>query len=86
MLADDNFNFDENGRKFSKRVKTTVGKGEIAHYEQFLLLPHRVFKRLVLKTRKNQGIVWERDKESNCAKSFEMVLKSIHRVYGPDKS
>ena len=37
--ADDNFKFDENGRKFSKQVENTVGKGEIAHYEQFLLVP-----------------------------------------------
>ena len=35
--ADDNFKFDENGRKFSKWVENTVGKGEIACYEQFLL-------------------------------------------------
>ena len=32
-----NFKVDENGRMFSKRVENTVGKGEIAHYEQFLL-------------------------------------------------
>ena len=25
--------------KFSKRVENTVGKGEIARYEQFLLFP-----------------------------------------------
>ena len=31
--------FDENGRKFSKRVENTVGKGEIACHEQFLLSP-----------------------------------------------
>ena len=37
--ADDNFEFDETGRKFSKRVENTVGKGEIARYEQFLLFP-----------------------------------------------
>ena len=30
---------DENGRKFSKRVENTVGKGEIARYEQFLVFP-----------------------------------------------
>ena len=36
-FADDNFKFDENGRKFSKRVENTVGKGEIARYQQFLL-------------------------------------------------
>ena len=34
-----NFKFDENGRKFSKQVENTVGNGEIAHYEQFLLFP-----------------------------------------------
>ena len=33
------FKFDENSRKFSKRVENTVGKGELARYEQFLLFP-----------------------------------------------
>ena len=33
------FQFDENGRKLSKQVENTVGKGEIACYEQFLLFP-----------------------------------------------
>ena len=37
--ADDNFKFDENGRKFFKWVENTVGKVEIARYEQFLLFP-----------------------------------------------
>ena len=36
-LADNNFKFDKSERKFSKWVENTVGKGEIAHYEQFLL-------------------------------------------------
>ena len=36
-FADDNSEFDENGRKFLKPVKKTVGKGEIACNEQFLL-------------------------------------------------
>ena len=38
-FADDNIKFDEIGGKFSKRVENTVGKGEIARYEQFLLFP-----------------------------------------------
>ena len=38
-FADDNFKFDKNGRKFSKWVENTVGIGEIARYEQFLLFP-----------------------------------------------
>ena len=39
-FADDNFKFDENGRKFSKQVENTVGKGETAHHAQFLLFPN----------------------------------------------
>ena len=38
-FADDNSKFDENNKKLSERVENTVGKGEIAHYEQFLLFP-----------------------------------------------
>ena len=38
-FADDNFKFDKNGRKLSERVENNVGKGEIDHYEQFLLFP-----------------------------------------------
>ena len=37
--ADDNFRFDEKGRKSLRREGNTVGKGEIARYEQFLLFP-----------------------------------------------
>ena len=36
-LTDNNFKFDENGRKFFKSVEKTVGKGEIARYKKFLL-------------------------------------------------
>ena len=36
-FADNNFNV--NGRKLSKWVENTVGKGEIARYEQFLIFP-----------------------------------------------
>ena len=49
-FADDNFMFDKNGRKSPKQVENTVGKGEIARYD------HSVFKRLVLQTRKSQGL------------------------------
>ena len=38
-VANNNFRFDENGRNFSKWIENTVGKGEIACYEQFLLSP-----------------------------------------------
>ena len=36
-FADDNFEFDENGRNFYKWVENIVRIGETAHYEQFLL-------------------------------------------------
>ena len=45
--------------QFSKQVENAVGKGEIACYEQFLLFP-QYFKRLLLKTRKKPGLVWEK--------------------------
>ena len=38
-LADENVKFGENCRKFLKQVENTVGKGEIARHEQFLLFP-----------------------------------------------
>ena len=42
---------------FFKRVENTKRKGEIAHYVQFLLFSLSVFKRLVLQTRKNHGLL-----------------------------
>ena len=55
--ADDNFKFDENSRKFSKRVENTVRKGEIARYEQFLLFPQSFQKACFLEASKGV-IVW----------------------------
>ena len=51
-FADDNFKFDENGRKFSKRVENTVVKVGIAHF----CFSHCAFKRLVMQTHKNQDL------------------------------
>ena len=39
VFADDNFEFDESGVNFSKRLENTVRKGEIACDKQFLLFP-----------------------------------------------
>ena len=38
-FADNSLKFHGNGIKFSKKVENTVGKGEIARNEQFLLFP-----------------------------------------------
>ena len=56
--ADNNFKFDEISRKFSKRVENTVGKGEIARYEQFLLFP-QCFRRDCFPGASKGVIVWE---------------------------
>ena len=43
-ITNDNFKFDENGRMFSNPIENTEGKGEITHYEQFLLFPQCFYK------------------------------------------
>ena len=45
---------DENSRKLSRPVENTVGKGEIARYEQFLLFP-QCFRKV-----STAELVWER--------------------------
>ena len=57
--ADDNLKFDENGRKVSKWVENTVGKGEITRYKQSLLFPQCFQKTCTVDTYK-PGLVWER--------------------------
>ena len=57
-FADDNFKFDENSKKLSKWVENTVGKGEIARYEQFLLFP-QCFKKACPPGVSKGIIVWE---------------------------
>ena len=39
VFGNDNFEFDENDGKFSKRIENTADKGEIACNKQFLLFP-----------------------------------------------
>ena len=41
--------------KFSKWIENTVGKGEIARNEQFLLFP-QCFQKTLLQKCKNQGL------------------------------
>ena len=58
-FADDNLRFNENCRKFLKRVENIVGKGEIARrYEQFLLFP-TVFSKSLFPRASKGVIVWE---------------------------
>ena len=57
-FAEDNFEFDVNGRKLSKRVENTVGEGEIACYKQFLLFP-QCFQKACFPGGSKGVIVWE---------------------------
>ena len=57
-FADDNFKFDKNGRLLSKQVENTVGKGEIARHEQFLLFP-QCFQKACFPEASRGVIVWE---------------------------
>ena len=56
--ADDNFKSDENSRKLSEWVGNTVGKGEIARYEQYLLFP-QCFQKTCFPGVSKRVIVWE---------------------------
>ena len=60
-LAYHNLKFDENDRKFFKQVENTVGKGEIARYEQFLVFP-QCFQKTCTAQMLKAGLVWERVK------------------------
>ena len=57
-FADDNFRCHENERKLSKWIENTVGEGEIARYEQFLLFP-QCFLKACFPGASKGVIVWE---------------------------
>ena len=67
-FTEDNFRFDENGRKFLKWVENTEGRGEITHY---------VFKRLIQQTRKNQGLFWKVLTLSQTSPGFYVCCTSL---------
>ena len=58
VFTDDNLKFDKNGRKLSKWVENTVGKEEIARYEQFFLFP-QCFQKACFPGASKGVIVWE---------------------------
>ena len=70
-VSDDNFRFDENGRKLSKQVENTEGKGEIARYEQFLLFP-QCFQKACFPGASKGVIVWEWVKTEFCMCTFKV--------------
>ena len=74
-LCHDNFKFDENGSKLSKQVENAVGKGKIAHYEQFLLFP-QCFQKACFPGASKGVIVWEWVKANKYRKSGDQHLKN----------
>ena len=78
-FADNNFKFEEKGRKLSKPVENTVGKGEIAHYEQFLLFP-QCFQKACFPGASKGVNVWEWVKTGPNSKHLQttkyMLLKN----------
>ena len=72
--ADDNIKFDENSRKFSERVENTVGKGEMARYEQFLLFP-QCFQKACFPGASKGVIVWE------SVKVFELSAITLPSIW-----
>ena len=82
-FADDNFKFDENGSKLSKRVENTVGKGEIARYKQFLLFP-QCFQKAYFPGESKGVIVWEWVKvpiAANCkGVVYKIEVNPIHTI------
>ena len=56
-FADNNLKFDENGRMLSKWVKNTQWEKENLLVTSNLSFSHAVFKRLLMQTRKNLGLL-----------------------------
>ena len=59
-FADDNFKFDETGRKFSKRVENAVEKQRNCMLRVNFSFSHSVFNRFVLQMYKNKGFFGKR--------------------------
>ena len=63
-FADDNFKFDENGRRLSKQVENIVGKAELLVTSNFSF-SHTIFKTLVSQGRQKvslcgNGLMWSK--------------------------
>ena len=83
-FADDNFKFDENGRKLSKQVENNVGKGEIARNEQFLLFP-QCFQKACFSEASKEVLVWERVKHLKLQDQKHVYYKLITDYRGRAK-
>ena len=77
-FTDDNLKFDENGRKVYRWVENIVGKGETAHYKQFLFFP-LCFQKACFPGASNSVTVWEWVKYlSNILASFRTLPRFMY--------
>ena len=70
-FTEDDFKFDENGRKISEMINTLWEKKKLLVTSN-VFFSHSVFKRPVLQTRKIKGLVWER------VKWYKLSLSTFH--------
>ena len=73
------FKFDENGRKFSKWIENTMGKGEIAHYKQLLHFP-QCFQKTSTGECKNQHLFGKGLSPMHAANNAGMINLIIKRI------
>ena len=78
-FAGENFKFDENEGKSFKRIENTVGKEKLLVTSNFSF-SHSAFKRLVLQTRKNQGLF---GKELNWLVEKVVIIKRFLKTSTP---
>ena len=62
-----------------KRVENTVGKGEIACYEQFLLFP-QCFQKTYTADMLKHGLVWERVKDKGLKMSLSHPKMDVYQL------
>ena len=75
-FAKDNFKFDENGKKLSKQVENSVGKGDTAPYKQFLLFP-QCFQKACFPGESKGVIVWEWVQMRHVNNSINSLLTTL---------
>ena len=81
-FADGNFKFYENGRKFSKRVENTVElERRNCSLQAISSFPTVLFKRLVLRTRKNKGLIGKRLNYQNFCEIWVYMNQPFTRIF-----
>ena len=88
-FADDNFRFERNGKKFYKRGKNTVGKGDIALYKQFLLFPQCFQRTCTARERVNplpDDKILDWSKLKQIADILSVLIKMKHKFHNRSKN